>query len=184
MHENVGIDAVSEAVILQIENSFPDERSGTISFGDFAGAFYPQKLPDAVASLDSWRDVNLETLELSNERDIGGLFALMGPDLWRRYLPAWMIMVLRHGTEAGDVMSSLFVTLDPEASAGMYSDDRFSPRTRDLTPAQTEAIRDFAAVVARRPEFAEAAGYDVGERLLGYWQERARAYPSPLKVGA
>lgn len=169
---------------MRIATSFPDEGSGKISFGDFAGAFYPQALPQAVASLDSWRDVSLETLELSNERDIGGLFALMGPDLWRRYLPAWMTMVLRHGTEAGDVMSSLFVTLDPQASAGMYSDDKFTPRTQDLTPPQTQAIREFAAVVARRPEFAEAAGYDVGERLLGYWEERARVHLSNPKTDA
>jgi hypothetical protein len=175
---------MSEAAILQIETAFPDERSGAIPFGEFAGAFYPQKLPHAVASLNSWRDVSLETLKLSNERDIGGLFALLEPDMWRRYLPAWMTMVLRHGTEAEAVMASLFVTLDPQASAGMYSDDKFTPRTQDLTPPQTQAIRDFAAVVARRLEFAEAAGYDVGERLLGYWEERARAYPSSPEDGA
>lgn len=166
---------MSEAVVAQIAKAFPDERSSGISFGVFAGAFYPQRLPEAVASLDSWRDVGLERLKLSKERDIGGLFALMEPDMWRRYLPAWMTMVLRHGPEADAAMASLFVTLDPEASAGMYPDDKFSIRTRDLTVEQTAAVVEFAIFVASDPEFTNVAGYEVGERLLKHWRNRLQS---------
>lgn len=39
MHENFGVYALNEAVIQRMETSLSDERSNTISFGNFAGHF-------------------------------------------------------------------------------------------------------------------------------------------------
>ncbi|GJE61660.1 hypothetical protein [Methylobacterium trifolii] len=78
----------------------------------------------------------------------------------------------------------MFVTLEAEASAGMYPDDKFGLRTQNRTLPQTQVNCEFATAVARHSEFTEVAGYEVVERLLICWKDSLRAFPSSPKADA
>ena len=93
----------------------------------------------------------------------GGL-AILSPDAWRFYLPAYMLLSLRGDGDPGDTLECALYQLSP-GPAGRH--DWFTERTSAFSVAQQECIAAYACAAVESG--AEDEAFDAA---ASYWKSK------------
>ncbi len=96
----------------------------------------------------------------------GGL-AILSPEAWRFYLPAYMLLSLKGDGDPGDTLVCALYSLAPDRTGGSL--DLFTERTSAFSAAQQECLAAYAraAVDAGAEDEVSDAAFDVA---AVYWE--------------
>jgi hypothetical protein len=108
-----------------------------------------------------------DDLEWKQIAEIGDRWLLLRPEVFRYFLPAFLLASLDELERAGNAgLAQLVVfALTPDDRTRLRFDTRFSP----LTPEQRQVIRSFLQVMADHGSWLVLEGAE--EALQAYWRE-------------
>lgn len=149
-----------------VTDAFAEERSAE-SFPDLVRII--KGSDGGTGGVSAWQDLDFATLTAGPEGDLGALLNFMPAEMWRAFVPAWMIAVLDHGAASPDTLSALMVSIDPEMSAQVLSAEFFPERLASLTEGQRLAILAFSKAIRGRQDIMSFAREDIGARLADTW---------------
>lgn len=97
----------------------------------------------------------------------GGL-AILSPEAWRFYLPAYMMLSLRGDGDPGETLECALYSLAPDQTGGSL--DLFTKRICAFSAAQQECIAAYARAAAGADNEVSDAAFDAA---AVYWEGKA-----------
>ncbi len=158
-------DAINEVTLaFAAENHRPPFR-----LQDFVRAFGGSAVAMSLPDVDAWTDVPPSAFNGGAGNSLGSYLGFMKGDMFRAFVAAWMVEVLRNGDADQDAVAMVVVSLDPELSLAMWGPDRFVDRKDAMTVAERRAVATFGKAIAGDPALTAASGHDPGPVIAAAW---------------
>ncbi len=136
---------------------------------DFVRAFGGGEIAASLSGVHAWPDVPPEAFNCIMGGSIGAYLGFMESEMFRAFVPAWMVQVLRHGDADQDAIAALVVSLDPDMSRRMWKEDRFATRKAAMTLVERRAVATFGKAVAGDTALTMSWGHDPGPAIAAAW---------------
>ncbi len=136
---------------------------------DFVRAFGGSDVAVSLSDVDAWTDVPPSAFQGGAGRSLGPYLGFMEADMFRAFVAAWMVEVLRNGDADQDAVAMVIVSLDPGLSLTMWGPDRFVDRKDAMTVAERRAVVTFGNAIAGDPALTAASGHDPGPVIAAAW---------------
>ncbi len=156
-----------------ITRSFdPEGLRPPFPLASFVRAFGGRDVASALSGVSTWQEVSPSVFQGATGDTLGGYLGFLEDEMFRAYVPAWMVHVLDKGAEADpDALAAVLVSLDPGLSRRMWKQDRFETRKLAMTPAERRAVAAFGEAIAGDPALTRANGYDAGPVIAAAWTD-------------